>query len=109
MKLKERDREPVEVAEAPKPTDRELVKKVVAGVMNQLGLPPGWSHTKAINTFENRWRVNVYATEAKGQNLVVRSKICDSFYVILNDDGSVRAANDQGVKDGAIINKYGGD
>lgn len=103
--LKAPQEEFVEQVKAP---DRELVKKVVGLVMNQLGLPPGWTHTKAVNIFENRWRVNVYAAEPGGSdNLVVRLNICDSFYVILEDDGAV-VASDTGVKDGSIIKKYGG-
>lgn len=39
-----------------------------------------YSHTKAINTYENRWRVNVYSKESVG--LINKFKIVKSFFVI---------------------------
>ena len=62
-------------------------------VIEQLGKPVGYSHTNAINVFENRWRVNVYT---KDEGFVVKRKIANSFFCIW--DGKNLVANPPIVK-----------
>lgn len=77
---------PVPVSDEPR-LDHHLVKKIVGQVMESLGVPPGWTHTKAVNIFDNRWRVNVYAKQPNTTNvLVVRSGIVDSFFLIVDGE-----------------------
>jgi hypothetical protein len=40
---------------------------------------PFYSHTNAINTYDNRWRVNVYTKES---GFITKFKIVNSFFVI---------------------------
>jgi hypothetical protein len=47
----------------------------------------GWTHTKAVNVFDDRWRVNVYAKQPNTTNLlVVRSGIVDSLFLIVDGE-----------------------
>lgn len=90
--LKSREREDAAQEPAAKGPDMALTKKVIGQVMTALGLPPGWVLTKATNTFDNNWRVDVWAKKPDPngvQCLVRRNAICDSFFVRADDEGKI--------------------
>jgi len=99
--LKERERE--EAQPAPKGPDMAMTKKVIGQVMNALGLPPGWVLTKATNTFDSNWRVDVWAKKPDPmgiQCIVSRNTIVDSFFVKADEQGKVLSASPE------IFKKY---
>jgi len=48
-------------------------------VLEDLGTPNNFSHINAVNTWENRWRVNVYSKE---DGFIAKFKIVNSFFCI---------------------------
>ena len=59
---------------------------VAQQVLDSVGVPPDFSHVNAINTFDNRWRVNVYN---KSPGFVEKRMIVASFYCITDSKGKI--------------------
>ncbi len=65
----------------------EQFKETVAQqVLDAVGTPPSFSHVNAVNTFDNRWRVNVYK---KSPGFVEKRTIVASFYCITDNKGKI--------------------
>ena len=52
-------------------------------IISELGTPKNFSHVRAINTWENRWRINVYSKE---EGFITKFKIVNSFFGIWEDN-----------------------
>lgn len=77
-----------ESEEAPKRNPN--IEKVADRVMNKLGTPAGFLKVKCVHLFENKYRVNVYQRIFdEFQNLIIKNKICDSFFVIADENGEI--------------------
>jgi hypothetical protein len=72
------------------PKANPLLNKIVLNVLKALGTPPGYYQTKASNVFENRWRVDVWATvEQSNTSTIAQTVITDSFFVVADEQGKV--------------------
>ena len=58
--------------------------KLVELFTNKFGTTPNFSHINPINTFDNRWRVNVYT---KTEGFITKFTIHKSFFVIMDKEG----------------------
>jgi len=75
--------------EAPR-RKHEHHEKVTLGLLGALGIPPGFQKIKAINVYDNRWRVDVYTkVQTEIECLVTRMKISDSFFITVDDKGNI--------------------
>jgi hypothetical protein len=64
---------------------------VMTNLHDAIGVPEDYSHTKAINVFDNRWRINVYRFRRDGiPSLIRRVFIGDySFFVQVDNSGKI--------------------
>lgn len=86
--------------EKPVNAHNPLRDKIVISVLKALGTPPGYYQTKASNVFDNRWRVDVWATvQQANPGSIAITVITDSFFVIVNEDGKIMSP--------VITQKYG--
>lgn len=84
--VKKRPEEPRE--EAPKKLN--FADKVADRVMRKLGTPAGFLKIKSVHLFDNKYRVNVYQKIVdEFQNLIIKNRICDSFFVVTDDNGEI--------------------
>lgn len=66
----------------------DVCERVEGAVMKQLGTPPNFMKSKAINVFGNHYRVNVYVV-IDGDCLVKRSSIAYSYIVLADKEGKL--------------------
>ena len=64
---------------------------IMQNLHDVLGVPEGYSHTKAINVFDNRWRVNVYRFRNDGISSLIRRVYIgeNSFFVHVDSSGKI--------------------
>lgn len=85
--VKRRQEEPKEPKETKVPN---FADKVADRVMRKLGTPPGFLKIKSIHLHDNRYRVNVYQKIVEEfQNLIIKNRICDSFYIVTDEEGEI--------------------
>lgn len=80
------------VAEKPQTkTEKVSAEVVMQNLHDLLGVPNDYSHTKAINVFENRWRVNVYRFRRDGIPSLIRRVFIgeNSFFVEVDEKGKI--------------------
>ena len=78
------------------PVEKSDFHSTVANeVLNRLGTPSDLLKIKAVNVFDNAYRVNVYriVNTVAGMNLIQRPSITDSFFVRADDKGGLVDAN----------------
>lgn len=64
---------------------------IMTNLHDAIGVPDDYSHTKAINVYDNRWRINVYRFRRDGlPSLIRRVFIGDySFFVTVDNSGKI--------------------
>jgi hypothetical protein len=84
---KKKETKSVETLEKPtentEPQILDLKQFLENKVIQELGKPKNFSHVRAINTWENRWRINVYSKE---EGFITKFKIVNSFFGIWENE-----------------------
>ena len=63
---------------------------VMQNLHDRIGVPKSYIHTKALNTYDNRWRINVYAyVQSDTPSLIKRVFIAGSFFVQVDNKGKI--------------------
>jgi hypothetical protein len=88
MNMTKRKPEPIE-EDVPR-RKHEHHDKVTASLLGSLGIPPGFQKIKAINVYENNWRVDVYTkAQIEIECIVSRMEISDSFFIRVDENGKI--------------------
>ena len=75
----------------PKAEKPNFCSTIASEVLTLLGTPGDLARVKAINLFDNAYRVNVYRTT--GDSMIKSSTISDSFFVVADDHGHIVKSN----------------
>jgi hypothetical protein len=64
---------------------------VMQNLHDLIGVPEDYSHTKAINVYDNRWRVNVYRFRNDGIPSLIRRVFIgeNSFFITVDSKGKI--------------------
>jgi hypothetical protein len=83
---------PVSLEKEDKKENKNSVQSetVMQNLHDRIGVPKSYSHTKALNTYDNRWRINVYAfIQSDVPSLIKRVFIAGSFFVQVDNKGKI--------------------
>ena len=69
-------------------TGKALQDTIIANLLKALGKPENLFKVKALNVFDNRWRVDVWSKLGESAG-IVRALITDSFFLHVNDEGKI--------------------
>ena len=59
---------------------------VCKAVLDQVGTPSGYLFSRALNVYDNKYRVNIYTRVYRGEDKMESMSISQSYFVRLDDD-----------------------
>jgi len=59
-------------------------------VLDQVGMPSGYLFSKALNVYDNKYRVNIYTRVMRGENKDLEGMSISQSYFVRLDDNDVR-------------------
>lgn len=63
---------------------------VCKAVLDQIGTPSGYLFSKALNVYDNKYRVNIYTKVMRGENKDLEGLSISQSYFVRLDDNTVK-------------------
>jgi hypothetical protein len=63
---------------------------IMKNLHDKIQLPKNYSHTRAFNVYDNRWRINVYSfAKSEVPSLIKKLFISQSFFLQVDKEGNI--------------------